>query len=273
MSSLSSNNSFTKRKPVPIASEEDYGDSTSLSQTSKTNGPTELSFLNQPPKAPAKSSLRQGSSVGGNQNSPITPVTPISSGSTQTTILQPVMSTMTITSAPTVTTQNTSNSSTITKNSTIRSRPSVDTSSLNSYSTERELPSLPNERNNKEYEESIKSNQTYNSKRRGSEQSVQTTSSPTSIGFPALDINSTNITSSPPKVKLSALAITNDLIASSEAILSLNTPKYPGNSFLDTADEMLMQILVSQAVIDSKDFEILSLEEVEELKKVCIIYQ
>src|ERR1044072_1213437 len=125
MSSISSNNSFTKRKPVPIAAEEDYGDSTSLSQASRTNSSTEPSFLNQVPKAPVKSPLRQGGSAGGNQNSPITPVTPISSSSTQTTILQPVMSTMTITSAPTVTTQNSSNSSTITKNSTIRSLPSV----------------------------------------------------------------------------------------------------------------------------------------------------
>src|SRR5437763_8736688 len=99
MSSLNSNNSFTKRKPVPIASEEDYGD---FSQTSRTNGPTDLSFLNQIPRAPVKSPLRQG----GNQNSP---TTPISSNSTQTTILQPVMSTMTITSAPTVTTQTVSN--------------------------------------------------------------------------------------------------------------------------------------------------------------------
>ncbi|CAG8549474.1 10991_t:CDS:2 [Diversispora eburnea] len=36
---------------------------------------------------------------------------------------------------------------------------------------------------------------------------------------------------------------------------------------LDTTDEMLMQLLISQAVIDAKDFEILSLEEVGELKR------
>ncbi|RIA91001.1 Up-regulated during septation-domain-containing protein [Glomus cerebriforme] len=259
--SSSNNNSFIKRKPVPIESEQDYGNSSFTPQTSKTDKPTDLSFLNQAPRAPAKSPLRHSNSagsIGGNQNASATPI----SSSTQTTILQPVMSTMTITSAPTVPTKTASNPSITSKNSTIRSRPSVDTASLNSISIERDLPSLPEN----EYEESIKSNQTYNSKRRGSEQS---TNSPTSL-FPItsdLNSNTSNNVSSPPKVKLSSLAITNDLIASSEAILSLNTPKFPGSTFLDTADEMLMQILISQAVIDSKDFEILSLEEVEELKK------
>jgi hypothetical protein len=259
MSSLNSNNSFTKRKPVPVETEQDYGDSSSFPQTSKTDKPTDLSFLNQVPKAPAKSPLRHSNSansLGGNQNASITPI----SSSTQTTIVQPIKSTMTITSAPIVSTQNASNSSIISKNSSIRSR--TDTVSLNSL--ERDLPSLPE---NDEDAESDKSNQSPNSKIRSSDQSFYTTNSVSSVGFG--DINSNN--TAPPKVKLSSLAIANDLIASSEAMLSLNSPKIPGSSFLDTADEMLMQILISQAVIDSKDFEILSLEEVEELKKVCIM--
>ncbi|CAG8455314.1 18661_t:CDS:2 [Rhizophagus irregularis] len=255
--SSSTNNSFSRRKPVPVASEQDYGDSSSPPKTLKTDKLTDQSFLNQVPKAPAKSPLRHSSSansLSGNQNGPISPI----SSSTQTTIVQPVMSTMTITSAPIVST----NSSIISKNSSIRSRPSVDTASLNSStSIERDLPSLPE---NEEEEESVQSNQTPNSLLRSSDQSFYTTNSPTSMGL--ADINS-NSTASPPKVKLSSLAIANDLIASSEAMLSLNSPKVPGSSFLDTADEMLMQILISQAVIDSKNFEILSLEEVEELKK------
>lgn len=264
---MSSSNSFSKRKPVPVASEQDYGDSSSPPKVSKTDKPTDLSFLNQVPKAPAKSPLRHSNSansLSGSQNGSITPI----SSSTQTTIVQPVMSTMTITSAPIVSTKNASNSSIISKNSSIRSRPSADTASLNSsISIERDLPSLPE---NDEDEDSDRSNQTTNSRIRSSEQSFYTTNSPTSMGL--VDINSSN-TASPPKVKLSSLAVANDLIASSEAMLSLNSPKVPGSSFLDTADEMLMQILISQAVIDSKNFEILSLEEVEELKKVCIICQ
>ncbi|GBC05870.1 hypothetical protein RclHR1_06490005 [Rhizophagus clarus] len=260
MSSLNSSNSFVKRKPVPVLSEQDE-DSSVPPQTSKTDKLAEQSFLNQVPKAPAKSPLRHSNSansLGRNQNALTTPI----SSSTQTTIVQPVMSTMTITNAPIVSTQNASNSSIISKNSSIRSRPSADTASLNSsISIERDLPSLPEK---DEDEESIKSNQTPNSKIRSSEQSFYTMNSPTSVGH--ADLNS-NSTTTPPKVKLPSLAIANDLLASSEAMLSLNSPKVPGSSFLDTADEMLMQILISQAVIDSKDFEILSLEEVEELKK------
>ena len=37
---------------------------------------------------------------------------------------------------------------------------------------------------------------------------------------------------------------------------------------LNTRDELLMSLMASEAVIDSRDFEILSAEEVEELKKV-----
>ncbi|CAI2180059.1 6003_t:CDS:2 [Funneliformis geosporum] len=268
MSSLNNNNSsFTRRKPVPVVQERDHEDpSFSLQPSpsiSKTNKPTEPNFLNQAPRAPAKSPLRHSGSSGsvnGNQNAPATPI----SGSAQTTIVQPVKSTMTITSTSSVQIQSASNSTISSKTPTIRSRPSVDTTSLHSsFSLERELPSLPNERINKEYEGSIKSLQTNNSKKHGSDQSFQTANSPTSIGFPASSDISKSNTSPPrsPKIKLPSLVIASDLIASSEAILSLNTPKFPGSSFLDTADEMLMQILISQAVIDSKSFEILSLEE------------
>lgn len=37
---------------------------------------------------------------------------------------------------------------------------------------------------------------------------------------------------------------------------------------VDTRDELLMSLLASEAIVDSREFEILSSEEVEELKKV-----
>lgn len=40
------------------------------------------------------------------------------------------------------------------------------------------------------------------------------------------------------------------------------------SSMVDTRDELLMSLLASEAVVDSREFEILSSEEVEELKKV-----
>ncbi|CAG8783027.1 23239_t:CDS:2, partial [Gigaspora rosea] len=216
---------YSRRKPVP---EQDNGDS---SFPLKNNKPaTDLSFMNQPPRMPAKSPLRNSASV------------TATSGSTQTTIIQPVMSTMSITSAASPTSP------------TVRSRPSVDTGS-----TDRDL--LTSEK--KDYEESIRSLQ---SRRRGSDHSFKPVS-PTSIVFS----DNVNTTSPPlsPKVKPPSLNIAVDLLASSEAILaSATSPKFPpGTSLLDTTDEMLIQLLVSQAIIDAKDFDILSLEEVEELKK------
>ncbi|KAF0403426.1 involucrin repeat protein [Gigaspora margarita] len=215
---------YSRRKPVP---EQDNGDS---SFPLKNNKPaTDLSFMNQPPRMPAKSPLRNSGSV-------------TTSGSTQTTIIQPVMSTMSITSAASPTSP------------TVRTRPSVDTGSI-----DRDL--LTSEK--KDYEESIRSLQ---SKRRGSDHSFKPVS-PTSIVFS----DNANTTSPPlsPKVKPPSLNIAVDLLASSEAILaSATSPKFPpGTSLLDTTDEMLIQLLVSQAIIDAKDFDILSLEEVEELKK------
>src|ERR1043165_6459494 len=99
MSSLSNGSSFAKRKPVPV-SEQDYGDS-------KTKKQLDPNISNQAPRAPAKSPLRTSGLTNGKQNAPPTPI----SGSTQTTTLQPVMSTMTITSAPTVSTVQTQNAS------------------------------------------------------------------------------------------------------------------------------------------------------------------
>ena len=37
---------------------------------------------------------------------------------------------------------------------------------------------------------------------------------------------------------------------------------------VDTRDELLMSLLASEAIVESHDYEILSSEEVEELKKV-----
>ncbi|CAG8630726.1 6948_t:CDS:2 [Dentiscutata erythropus] len=216
---------YSRRKPVP---EQDNGDS---SFPLKNNKPaTDLSFMNQPPRMPTKSPLRNSSSS--------TPT----SGSTQTTIIQPVMSTMSISSAVSPTT------------STVRTRPTVDTASV-----DRELLSPEK----KDYEESIRSLQ---SRRRGSDHSYKPIS-------PISGVFSDNInTTSPPlspKIKPPSLNIASDLLSSSEAMLASTTsPKFPpGTSLLDTTDEMLIQLLVSQAIIDAKDFDILSLEEVEELKK------
>ncbi|CAG8461204.1 9122_t:CDS:2 [Dentiscutata heterogama] len=216
---------YSRRKPVP---EQDNGDSSFPLKNNKSA--TDLSFMNQPPRMPTKSPLRNSSSS--------TPT----SGSTQTTIIQPVMSTMSITSAVSPTT------------STARTRPTVDTASV-----DRELLSPEK----KDYEESIRSLQ---SRRRGSDHSYKPIS-------PISGVFSDNInTTSPPlspKIKPPSLNIASDLLSSSEAMLaSATSPKFPpGTSLLDTTDEMLIQLLVSQAIIDAKDFDILSLEEVEELKK------
>lgn len=56
-----------------------------------------------------------------------------------------------------------------------------------------------------------------------------------------------------------------------------STPRTPFNFYtsisqsgqLNTKDELLMSLLTSEAVVDSRDFEILSAEEIDELKKVC----
>lgn len=41
---------------------------------------------------------------------------------------------------------------------------------------------------------------------------------------------------------------------------------------LSTRDELLLSLLSSEAVVDSRDFRVLGAEEVEELKKVCPVY-
>lgn len=42
-----------------------------------------------------------------------------------------------------------------------------------------------------------------------------------------------------------------------------------GSEPIDTRDELLMSLLTSEAMLDSKEFTILNAEEVEELKRVC----
>lgn len=42
------------------------------------------------------------------------------------------------------------------------------------------------------------------------------------------------------------------------------------SGFFGTRDELLMSLLSSEAVVDSRGYEVLSAEEVEELKKVCL---
>ncbi|CAG8453877.1 15014_t:CDS:2 [Acaulospora colombiana] len=150
------------------------------------------------------------------------------SGSAQTTNLQPVMSTMQI-----------SNS--------LSHLSAADSSSLNSS-----------------YEYGLSSS---GKKDYGELDINYKATSSSATGFTPVD----NTSSPPisPKIKLPSLAIANDLLASSEAMLaSVTAPKSPpGTSFLDTTDDMLMQLLISQAIIDSRDFNVLTLEEVEELKK------
>lgn len=42
------------------------------------------------------------------------------------------------------------------------------------------------------------------------------------------------------------------------------------SGFFGTRDELLMSLLSSEAVVDSRGYEVLSAEDVEELKKVCL---
>jgi hypothetical protein len=51
-----------------------------------------------------------------------------------------------------------------------------------------------------------------------------------------------------------------------------NRTGVPSNGVVNTKDELLMSLLASEAVVDSRDSEILSSEQVEELKKVRPIY-
>lgn len=44
------------------------------------------------------------------------------------------------------------------------------------------------------------------------------------------------------------------------------------STVLNTRDELLISLLASEAVVESRDFEIFSAEEVEELKKVRRIH-
>lgn len=237
--------SYSRRKPVPNP-DKDFGGSNN--NNNSNNNPTgDLGFLNQAPKTPVKSPLR---SSGSNVNIPIT-------GSTQTTIVQPVISTMSITS--------TSQPVTIIKPQALKSTPSIDTNSVKTYnSRDRVLPAIPSPDSSSEYEDSVKS-----VKRRDSINSYNTMASPTSSQSLYENSFISSSPSSTGRVKLPTLAIANDILASSEAMLTASNPRFTSMSFLDTTDEMLLQLLISQAIIDSKGFDLLSLEEVEELKKVC----
>ncbi|CAG8486021.1 12790_t:CDS:2 [Acaulospora morrowiae] len=208
--SSSSSGSYSKRKPVPT-------DPASFpSQKSNTTATDLGNYANQVPRTLTKSSLKT-SGAG-------TPTSAISR-SAQTTILQPVKSTIQITNSI---------------------QPSTDAVSLNSS-----------------YEYESSSEKKYYDE--------------TEIGYKMISSSSTELPStgnktSPsisPKNSFPSLSFTNDLLASSEAMLtSVTSPRsLSETSFLDTADEMLMQLLISQAIIDSRDFTVLSLEEVEELKK------
>ncbi|CAJ0638160.1 1138_t:CDS:2 [Entrophospora sp. SA101] len=240
--STTSLSSYSRRKPVPNP-DRDFGGNNN--NNNSNNNPTgDLNFLNQAPKAPVKSPLR---SSGSNVNIPIT-------GSTQTTIVQPVISTMAITS--------TSQPVTIIKPKPLKSTPSIDTNSIKSHnSRDRVLPAIPSPDSGSEYEESVKS-----VKRRDSINSYNTIASPTTQSLYENSLISSSPTSTG-KVKLPTLAIANDILANSEAMLTTSNQRFTSMSFLDTTDEMLLQLLVSQAIIDSKGFDLLSLEEVEELKK------
>jgi hypothetical protein len=51
-------------------------------------------------------------------------------------------------------------------------------------------------------------------------------------------------------------------------VVPKNRTGVPSNGMVNTKDELLMSLLASEAVVDSRDSEILSSEQVEELKKV-----
>src|SRR5437763_1754344 len=127
MSKTSVTKSYSKRKPVPTT-DKDYENNSNCSSSSgssnsnnnnnnNNNKPTvDLSFLNQVPKMPPKSPLRNTGSL--NNLMPL--ISPI-----QTTVLQPVVDTMTITS--------TSQPTTIMKLQTSKQPPSIDTNFIKPY--------------------------------------------------------------------------------------------------------------------------------------------
>ena len=43
------------------------------------------------------------------------------------------------------------------------------------------------------------------------------------------------------------------------------------STVVNTRDDLLMSLLASEAVVDSRSFDILSTEQVEELKRVCYL--
>ncbi|KAG9296867.1 hypothetical protein G9A89_006822 [Geosiphon pyriformis] len=252
--------SYTKRKPVERVGEEDYSQA---QYPPSRRIQHDLSFLNGPapqlnqsiPKAPNKLPLRtssDGESIIPGVSTQRTIVQPVKStmtiaptgSSAQTTIVQPVKSTMTIGPPtprliPNVRPPKSEKSS------------SVDTLSISSL--------------DREFQKNEEELSKISSKRRTGDQPTSPTSpTPTSPSTP----NYGNISPplSPLFKKLPSLSMASDILASSEAMLS-TTVISNGYSLLDTTNEMLIQLLISQAMIDSQDYEILSLEDVEELKK------
>lgn len=58
---------------------------------------------------------------------------------------------------------------------------------------------------------------------------------------------------------------------SKSAVNGFVTPPVPGSSLGGTTkDELIIELLASEAVVDSREYEILGAEQVEELKKVCL---
>ena len=48
------------------------------------------------------------------------------------------------------------------------------------------------------------------------------------------------------------------------------SPPVPGSTAANTTkDELIIELLASEAVVDSREYDILGAEQVEELKKVC----
>ena len=57
---------------------------------------------------------------------------------------------------------------------------------------------------------------------------------------------------------------------SKQSDLTLDNDWKQTSMLVNTRDDLLMSLLASEAVVDSRGFEILSSEEVEELKRVCV---
>ncbi|CAG8448757.1 7438_t:CDS:2 [Ambispora gerdemannii] len=167
----------------------------------------------------------------------------VSGSSAQTTIVQPVMSTMKIESSSSSPIQTPRTSS---FNSVLK-RPSSDSAS----SFDQDLLAAE--------EELVKLS------------SKKIPTSPTSSTAFGTSSNTIRDNHSPPLSpnldRIQSFGMASDILASSAAILSRIETRNNSYSLVDTTDDLLVQLLISQAIVDSKDFAILNLEDVEELKK------